>query len=56
MESYMYMYLPFLIGAGIVFSTLAGKRKLAYLFWFADLIIILAWLKFHATDALLLSF
>lgn len=52
----MYMYLPFLIGAGIVFSTLAGKQKLAYMFWFADLVIILAWLRFHATDALLLSF
>ncbi|MEW5290833.1 MULTISPECIES: DUF5993 family protein [Erwinia] len=52
----MFMYLPFLIGCGTIFSALAGKRKLAYLFWFADLVIILAWLKYHATDALLLSF
>ncbi|MFB9085097.1 DUF5993 family protein [Erwinia tracheiphila] len=50
------MYLPFLIGCGIVFSTLTGKRKLAYLFWFSNLIVVLAWLKYHATDALLLSF
>ncbi|WP_199737391.1 DUF5993 family protein [Erwinia psidii] len=52
----MFMYLPFLIGCGIVFSTLAGKRKLSYVFWFANLIVVLAWLKYHATDALLLSF
>ncbi|MCC8367745.1 MULTISPECIES: DUF5993 family protein [Xenorhabdus] len=52
----MYMFLPFLIALVIIITVVAGKKKLTYALWFALLIITVFWFKYHATDALNLSF
>ncbi|PHM54153.1 DUF5993 family protein [Xenorhabdus hominickii] len=52
----MYMFLPFLIALVIIATVITGKKKLTYTLWFVLLIITVFWFKYHATDALNLSF
>lgn len=50
------MFLPFLIALGIILSVLSGKRKISYALWGVLLVVTLLTFKYHATDALNLSF
>jgi hypothetical protein len=52
----MYMFLPFLTALCAALSSIAGKSKLSYGLWLIMLIITLCWFKYHASDALTLSF
>ncbi|MBD1227131.1 DUF5993 family protein [Xenorhabdus griffiniae] len=52
----MYMFLPFLIALIIIVTVVTDKKKLTYTLWFALFIITVFWFKYHATDALNLSF
>jgi hypothetical protein len=50
------MFLPFLIALAIIITVVAGKKKLTYALWVVLLIVTVFWFKYHATDALNLSF
>ncbi|MDC9598013.1 DUF5993 family protein [Xenorhabdus sp. XENO-2] len=50
------MFLPFLIALVTIVTVITAKKKLTYMLWFALFIITVFWFKYHATDALNLSF
>jgi hypothetical protein len=52
----MVMMLPFLVGLIAAIFAIAGWRKASIVAWHALVIVILACFKYHATDALGLSF
>ncbi len=50
------MALPFLLGLIAVLLAMGGRRHASIWVWFAMALVLLAWLKYHASDALNLSF
>lgn len=52
----MVMALPFLLGLIATAFAMSGRRRASIWAWFVLLIVLLAWLKYHATDSLGLSF
>ncbi len=52
----MVMALPFLLGLIATALAMGGRRRASIGVWFVLAIVLLAWLKYHATDALGLSF
>ncbi|CDG22750.1 putative inner membrane protein [Xenorhabdus poinarii G6] len=52
----MYMFLPFLVALVTIVTVITNKKKLTYTLWFTLFIITVFWFKYHATDALNLSF
>ncbi len=51
----MFMVLPFVVGLLATGIALAGRRNAAMWAWVALIVVLAAWLKYHATDALNLS-
>jgi hypothetical protein len=52
----MVMMLPFLLGLAAAICTMARLRRAAIGIWVLLLLVLVAWLKYHATDSLGLSF
>jgi hypothetical protein len=52
----MIMMLPFLLGPIAVVLAMVGQRRAGIGFWFLLAIVLMAWFRYHATDALGLSF
>jgi hypothetical protein len=52
----MVMALPFLVGLIAAVLVMAGHRRAGFWAWFLLAIVLIAWLKYHATDSLGLSF
>jgi hypothetical protein len=52
----MIMALPFLLGLIAAICAVAGQRRAAIGVWALLAIVLLAWLKYHATSSLGLSF
>lgn len=52
----MYMFLPFLIALSTALSAMKDNKKIAYICWMALLVVTLLSFKYHASDALHLSF
>ncbi len=52
----MVMALPFLLGLIAAICAAAGQRRAAIGVWVLLVIVLVAWLKYHATDSLGLSF
>jgi hypothetical protein len=52
----MVMALPFLLGVIAIICAMIARRRLAIGVWALLVVVLLAWLKFHATDSLGLSF
>ncbi|RCX01318.1 MULTISPECIES: DUF5993 family protein [Kosakonia] len=52
----MFMFLPFLIGLGVILAAITGKEKTSYILWAALLIITILSFIHHVTDPLSLSF
>lgn len=50
------MALPFLLGLVAAIVAMAGSRQVAIAVWAVLALVLIAWLKYHATDALGLSF
>jgi hypothetical protein len=53
--AFMVMILPFLIGLLAALFALRGQRMGAVLAWAALVIVLLAWLQYHASDTLNVS-
>ncbi len=51
----MVMVLPFAVGLLSVLLAAAGQRAAAIWAWVATMVVLLAWLKVHATTALSIS-
>jgi hypothetical protein len=51
----MFMFLPFAVGLLAAGLALAGRRTVAIWAWAALIVVLAAWLKYHASDALNLS-
>ena len=51
----MVMALPFLLGLIAAIVAMAGSRQVAIAVWAVLALVLIAWLKYHATDALGLS-
>jgi hypothetical protein len=51
----MIMVLPFAVGLLSVALAIGGRRTVAIWTWGALVVVLLAWLKYHATDALNIS-
>ncbi|MGE4339095.1 MAG: DUF5993 family protein [Pigmentiphaga sp.] len=52
----MIMMLPFLVAALSIGFAIFGRRPASLWAWLATLVIYLAWLQYHITDSLPLSF
>jgi len=52
----MVMALPFLLGVIAIICTMVAQRRVAIGVWVLLVVVLLAWLQFHATDPLGLSF
>ncbi len=52
----MYMFLPFLISLASAVCAILKKEKIAYILWWLLLLVTILSFKYHATDALNLSF
>jgi hypothetical protein len=55
-EVTMFMFLPFLLGLLAALCMLTGRQKPALAFSLLLAVVTLAWLQYHATDPLQLSF
>lgn len=51
----MIMMLPFLTGLIGIWFGIRGHRRLCVAFWLVTLLVYIAWLRFHITDALPIS-
>ncbi|WP_428321270.1 DUF5993 family protein [Pantoea ananatis] len=54
--SIMYMFLPFLISLASAVCAILKKGKITYILWWLLLLVTILSFKYHATDALNLSF
>jgi hypothetical protein len=52
----MVMALPFLLGSIATALAMGGRRRASIWVWFVLALVLLAWLKHHASDLLDLSF
>ena len=52
----MVMALPFLLGVIAIICATIAQRRVAIGVWMLLIVVLLAWLKYHATDPLGLSF
>jgi hypothetical protein len=52
----MVMALPFLLGLIATVFAMSGRRRAGIWTWFALAIVLIVWLRYHATDSLGLSF
>jgi hypothetical protein len=52
----MVMALPFLLGVIAIICAMIAQRRVAIGVWALLVIVLLVWLRFHATDPLGLSF
>ena len=52
----MIMALPFLLGVIAIICAMVAQRRVAIGVWVLLVVVSLAWLKYHATDSLGLSF
>jgi hypothetical protein len=52
----MIMALPFLLGVIAIICAMVAQRRVAIGVWVLLVVVLLAWLKYHATDSLGLSF
>jgi hypothetical protein len=52
----MVMALPFLLSLIAIICTMVAQRRVAIGVWVLLAVVLLAWLQFHATDPLGLSF
>lgn len=50
------MFLPFLLALFVALGILWGRQKTALVCWLLLIAVTVAWLKYHATDPLNLSF
>lgn len=52
----MIMMFPFLLGLIGIVLAVSGRRRAGIGVWFLLAVVLVAWFKYHATDALGLSF
>ena len=52
----MVMALPFLLGLIAITLAMGGRRRAGIWVWLALALVLLAWLKYHSTEVLGLSF